>query len=37
VKKLAADDIAEAILFIVSRERDVAINELLVRPTRQVA
>lgn len=36
VKKLAADDIAEAICFIVTRERDVAINELLVRPTQQV-
>jgi NADP-dependent 3-hydroxy acid dehydrogenase YdfG len=36
VKKLAADDIAEAICFIVTRDRDVAINELLVRPTMQV-
>jgi NADP-dependent 3-hydroxy acid dehydrogenase YdfG len=33
VKQLAAQDIAEAISFIVTRDRDVAINELMVRPT----
>ncbi len=33
---LAADDIADAILYIVTRPRHVAINEILVRPTEQV-
>jgi NADP-dependent 3-hydroxy acid dehydrogenase YdfG len=33
VKQLAAQDIAEAISFIVTRDRDVALNELMVRPT----
>lgn len=35
VERLEADDIAEAIAFIVTRPRRVAINELLVRPTEQ--
>ena len=35
-QKLAADDIADAILYIVTRPRHVAVNELLVRPTEQV-
>ena len=35
VEKLAASDIADAIEFIVTRPRRVAINELLVRPTDQ--
>jgi NADP-dependent 3-hydroxy acid dehydrogenase YdfG len=30
---LAAEDIAEAIQFIVTRPRRVAVNELLIRPT----
>jgi NADP-dependent 3-hydroxy acid dehydrogenase YdfG len=35
-KILAAEDIADAILYIVTRPRHVAINEILVRPTEQV-
>jgi NADP-dependent 3-hydroxy acid dehydrogenase YdfG len=37
VTALKAEDIADAIVFIVTRDRDVAINELLVRPTGQAA
>ena len=33
---LKAEDIADAILYIVTRPRHVAINEVLVRPTEQV-
>jgi NADP-dependent 3-hydroxy acid dehydrogenase YdfG len=33
---LAAEDIADAILYIVTRPRHVAVNEILVRPTHQV-
>jgi NADP-dependent 3-hydroxy acid dehydrogenase YdfG len=33
---LRAEDIADAILYIVTRPRHVAINEILVRPTEQV-
>jgi NADP-dependent 3-hydroxy acid dehydrogenase YdfG len=33
---LEAQDIADAILFIVTRRRRVAVNEILVRPTEQV-
>jgi NADP-dependent 3-hydroxy acid dehydrogenase YdfG len=33
---LEAPDIADAILFIVTRPRRVAVNEVLVRPTEQV-
>jgi hypothetical protein len=33
---LRAEDIADAILYIVTRPRHVAINEVLVRPTEQV-
>jgi NADP-dependent 3-hydroxy acid dehydrogenase YdfG len=36
-KPLAAEDIAEAIGYIVTRPRRVAVNELLVRPTEQEA
>ncbi len=32
---MAAEDIADAITYIVTRPRTVAINELLVRPTEQ--
>jgi NADP-dependent 3-hydroxy acid dehydrogenase YdfG len=35
-EKLRAEDIADAILYVVTRPRHVAINELLVRPTEQV-
>jgi len=35
VERLEAPDIADAIAFIVTRPRHVAINELLVRPTEQ--
>ena len=35
VERLEADDIADAIMFIATRPRHVAINELLVRPTEQ--
>ena len=35
VERLEADDIADAIAYMVSRPRRVAINELLIRPTEQ--
>jgi len=35
VERLEADDIADAITYVVTRPRHVAINELLVRPTEQ--
>lgn len=35
VVPLAAEDIADAIEYVVTRRRDVAINEVLVRPTTQ--
>jgi NADP-dependent 3-hydroxy acid dehydrogenase YdfG len=35
VERLEADDIADAITYIVTRPRHVAINEILVRPTEQ--
>lgn len=35
MERLAADDIADAVTYIVTRPRHVAINELLVRPTEQ--
>ena len=37
VEKLHADDIADAIAYIVTRPRRVAINEVLIRPTDQQA
>jgi NADP-dependent 3-hydroxy acid dehydrogenase YdfG len=37
VEPLAADDIADAIAYIVTRPRRVAVNELLIRPTEQEA
>jgi NADP-dependent 3-hydroxy acid dehydrogenase YdfG len=36
VKQLSAQDIAQAITFIVTRERDVLVNEVMVRPTQAV-
>jgi NADP-dependent 3-hydroxy acid dehydrogenase YdfG len=35
LERLEADDIADAVTYIVTRPRHVAINELLVRPTEQ--
>ena len=35
MERLEADDIADAISYIVTRPRHVAINEILVRPTEQ--
>jgi NADP-dependent 3-hydroxy acid dehydrogenase YdfG len=35
IERLAAPDIADAIVFIVTRPRHVAINEVLIRPTQQ--
>jgi len=35
IERLAAEDIADAIVYIVTRPRHVAINEVLVRPTEQ--
>jgi NADP-dependent 3-hydroxy acid dehydrogenase YdfG len=35
VERLAAADIADAIVYIVTRPRHVAINEMLIRPTEQ--
>ncbi len=37
VERLQASDIAEAIAFIVTRPRRVAVNEILIRPTEQEA
>ncbi|WP_309571063.1 SDR family NAD(P)-dependent oxidoreductase, partial [Deinococcus sp.] len=36
IERLQADDIADAVTYIVTRPRHVAINELLVRPTEQL-
>jgi NADP-dependent 3-hydroxy acid dehydrogenase YdfG len=35
IERLAAEDIADAIQYIVTRPRRVAINEVLIRPTEQ--
>ncbi len=35
VQRLASEDIADAISYIVTRPRHVAVNELLIRPTEQ--
>jgi NADP-dependent 3-hydroxy acid dehydrogenase YdfG len=35
VERLAAEDIADAITYIVTRPRHVAVNEMLIRPTEQ--
>ena len=35
VQRMEAQDIAEAIMFVITRPRHVAINELLIRPTEQ--
>ncbi len=36
VETLQAEDIADAIAYIVTRPRRVAVNEILIRPTEQV-
>jgi NADP-dependent 3-hydroxy acid dehydrogenase YdfG len=36
IERLEAEDIADAISYIVTRSRRVAVNELLIRPTEQV-
>jgi len=36
IERLQAQDIAQAILFMVTRPRHVAVNEVLIRPTEQV-
>ncbi len=35
IERLQSDDIADAVTFIVTRARHIAINELLIRPTEQ--
>jgi NADP-dependent 3-hydroxy acid dehydrogenase YdfG len=35
IERMHSEDIADAILYIVTRARHVAINELLIRPTEQ--
>src|SRR5205823_6643472 len=35
IERLHADDIAEAVVYIVTRPRRVAVNEVLIRPTDQ--
>jgi NADP-dependent 3-hydroxy acid dehydrogenase YdfG len=35
IERLEADDIADAVAYIVSRPRHVAVNEILIRPTQQ--
>ena len=35
MQRMQAQDIAEAVLFIVTRPRHVAVNEVLIRPTEQ--
>jgi NADP-dependent 3-hydroxy acid dehydrogenase YdfG len=35
IERLESEDIADAIAYVVTRPRRVAINELLIRPTEQ--
>jgi NADP-dependent 3-hydroxy acid dehydrogenase YdfG len=35
VERMQADDIADAIIYVVTRPRHVAVNEMLIRPTEQ--
>jgi len=34
-QRMQAEDIADAIIYIVTRPRHVAVNEMLIRPTEQ--
>jgi NADP-dependent 3-hydroxy acid dehydrogenase YdfG len=34
-QRMEAEDIADAILYVVTRPRHVAVNEMLIRPTEQ--
>jgi NADP-dependent 3-hydroxy acid dehydrogenase YdfG len=36
IQRMEADDIADAITYVVTRPRHVALNEVLIRPTQQV-
>ena len=35
VERMEAEDIADAIAYVVTRPRRVAVNEMLIRPTEQ--
>ena len=35
MQRMEADDIADAIAYMVTRPRHVAVNEMLIRPTEQ--
>jgi NADP-dependent 3-hydroxy acid dehydrogenase YdfG len=35
IEPMRADDVADAIAYIVTRPRHVAVNEILIRPTEQ--
>jgi NADP-dependent 3-hydroxy acid dehydrogenase YdfG len=35
MERMESEDIADAILYIVTRPRRVAVNEMLIRPTEQ--
>jgi len=37
IERLRADDIADAIAYVVTRPRRIAVNEMLIRPTEQDA
>jgi NADP-dependent 3-hydroxy acid dehydrogenase YdfG len=37
MERLQAQDIADAIVYVVTRDRRIAVNEILIRPTEQVA
>ena len=37
MERLEAQDIADAIVYVVTRDRRVAVNEILIRPTEQEA
>jgi len=37
IKRLESEEIADAVCYLVTRERHVAINEILIRPTQQAS